>query len=216
MRYPGYDFYAFADQDDVWDADKIEKTIRPLMDVQRPAIYFANARLADGQLAYLGRNVYRRKPQTDFYSLVCNGGILGCTIGMNGSLAKLIQQAPIPQKMIMHDAFAAAVCAMFDGIFFYDEQAHMDYRQHGNNVVGSNWTKWDAFKDRISIADQAASLLTCYPQLSDPEKKAFLQQVAYYRDSPWNALKLSMSRKLHCNTKNKEITTRLAILLRNR
>lgn len=225
LHCPGYDCYAFADQDDVWDADKVEKTVRPLMDAQCPAMYFANARLADGQLAYLGRNVYRQKPQTDFYSLVCSGGILGCTIGMNASLAKLIQHAPVPEKMIMHDAFAAAVCAMFDGAFFYDKEAHMDYRQHGNNVVGSKWTKWDAFKDRIktittaskvSIADQAASLLTCFPQLSDLEKKTFLQQVAHYRDSAWNALKLSASRKPHFNGKNKEITTRLAILLRNR
>lgn len=222
---PGYAFYAFADQDDVWDADKIEKTIQPLINAEGPALYFANARLVDGSLTFLGRNVYRSKPKTDFYSLVCNGGILGCTIGLNAALAKLIQQAPVPEQMIMHDAFVATVCAMFDGALFYDNEAHMDYRQHGNNVVGSKWTKWDAVKDRIkaittkrkvSIADQAKSLLACFPQLPDSEKEAFLYQVAHYRDSVWNAVKLSLSRKPRFNGKNMEITARFAIMFRNR
>lgn len=222
---PGYDYYAFADQDDVWDADKLEKTVQPMLPAEGPAMYFANARLVDGELAYLGRNVYRQQPQTDFYSLVCNGGILGCTMGLNASLAKLLQQAPVPGNMVMHDAFIAAVCTMFDGTVFYDNEAHMDYRQHGNNVVGSKWTKWDALKDRVkavttprkhSIADQANSLLDCFPQLPDPEKKAFLLQISHYKNSLWNAVMLSLSRKPRFNGLNKEITARLAILLRNR
>ena len=222
---PGYDFYAFADQDDVWHPDKLAKAIQPLMNVQGPAMYFANARLVDGSLHDLGRDVYRRKPQTDFYSLICNGGILGCTIGINASLAQLVQQAPIPKKMIMHDAFVAAVCAMYDGVIIYDDEAHMDYRQHGHNVVGSKWTKMDALKDRIkaittarkvSIADQAQSLLDCFPQVPDSEKSSFLYQVADYRTTMWNALRLSLSNKLRFNGKNMEITARLSIMLRNR
>ena len=224
LHCPGYDYYCFADQDDIWHTDKLQRAIDPLIGIENPALYFANARLVDGDLAYLGRNVYRQKPQTDFYSLVCNGGILGCTMALNAPLAQLLQQAPVPENMVMHDAFAAIVCAMFDGTIHYDEQAHMDYRQHGNNVVGSKWTKWDALKDRIntittpqkvSISLQAQTLLTCFPQLSDPDKKAFLLQVAHYRDSAQNALKLSLSRKPRFNGKNKELTARLAILLRN-
>lgn len=224
LRCPGYDYYCFADQDDIWHTDKLQRAIEPLIGIEAPALYFANARLVDGALAYLGRNVYRQKPQTDFYSLVCNGGILGCTMALNASLAQLLQQAPVPEKMVMHDAFAAIVCAMFDGTIVYDEQAHMDYRQHGNNVVGSKWTKWDALKDRIkaittprkvSISQQAQSLLACFPQLSDADKKAFLLQVAHYRDSARNTLKLSLSRKPRFNGKNKELTARLAIMLRN-
>ena len=225
LHCPGYDYYAFADQDDVWDPDKLEKSVTPLIQAEGPAMYFANARLVDKDLAYLGRDVYRQKPHTDFYSLVCNGGILGCTICFNAALAQRLQQAPVPEKLIMHDVFSAIVCAMFDGTFFYDHQAHMDYRQHGNNVVGSNWTKWAALKDRIkaittprkvSIAQQAQSLLACFPEeLPDSGKKAFLHQVAHYRESARNTLALAMSQKPRFNGKNKEITARLAILLRN-
>lgn len=222
---PGYDFYAFADQDDVWHEDKLQKAICAIQNEDGPALSFANARLVDGALSFLGRNVYTRKPQTDFYSLVCSGGILGCTVCLNAKLAQLIQNAPVPASMIMHDAFVATVCAMHDGLIAFDPEAHMDYRQHGNNVVGSKWTKLDALKDRIntirtakpvSIADQAASLLVCYPHLTDPDKKAFLQQVAHYRDSRWRAMGLSVSRKPRYNGKNMAVTARLAILLRNR
>lgn len=224
LHCPGYDYYCFADQDDIWHTDKLQRSIQSLAGLTGPAMYFANARLVDGDLTYLGRDVYRQKPQTDFYSLVCNGGILGCTMALNAPLAQLLQQSSVPNKMVMHDAFAAIVCAMFDGTIIYDEQPHMDYRQHGNNVVGSKWTKWDALKDRIkaittprkiSISQQAQSLLDCFPQLSDPDKKTFLFQVAHYRDSTCNALKLSLSRKPRFNGKNKELTARLAIMLRN-
>ena len=224
LHCSGYDYYAFADQDDVWDPDKLACALQQLAGADCPAMYFANARLVDAQLAYLGRDVYRQKPRTDFYSLVCNGGILGCTMVLNASLAELIRQSPVPKKMVMHDAFVATTCAMFDGAFFYDHETRMDYRQHGNNVVGSKWTKWDALRDRIktvttprriSIAEQAQSLITCFPQLSDPHKEAFLYQVAHYRDSLWNAAKLSLSKKPQFNGKNKEFTARLAMLFRN-
>ncbi len=225
---PGYDFYAFADQDDVWHDNKVMTAVRTLMDIshnEKPALYFANARLVDGELSYLGRNVYKRTPHTDFYSLVCNGGILGCTICINAPLAQLVQNAPVPEHMIMHDAFVSVVCTMHDGIVHFDPEAYIDYRQHGNNVVGSKWNKMDALKDRIktirtprkvSIADQSRSLLACFPDLQDNDKNAFLQQVAHYRDSQWKALRLSLSRKPKYNGKNMAVTAKLAILFRNR
>ena len=99
----------------------------------------------------------------------------------------------------------------------------MDYRQHGGNVVGAKWTKWDALKDRfhritkpgkVSIATQAQSLMQLYPGQGD--KGAFLQQVATYRKNGLSALKLACSRKPKFNGRNMEVTIRLAILLKNR
>ncbi len=221
----GYDFYAFCDQDDRWDPDKLRCAISLIAQDKAPAMSFANARLVDAQLGSLERNVYNRIPQTDFYSVTCGGGILGCTVVFNRALAELLQTYGDPEKLIMHDSYAAILCTLFDGRIVFDPNPHMDYRQHGNNAVGTNWTKWDALKDRIyritkgddiTISHMAQSILAQDPQVPNKEKLAFLQKVAKYPDSFKNAVSLACSAKPRYNGLSMQVTMRLAILFRNR
>lgn len=220
---PDYDYYAFADQDDYWHPDKLSAALRTIEDAPGPAIACANARLVDGELNGLGRNVYQRIPKTDFYSLLVGSNIIGCTMVFNREMARLVQEKPAPKEIFMHDSYLLQLCALEGGTIVYDEVPHMDYRQHGGNVVGAKWTKWDALCDRIrrittpnkvSIATQAQSLMDLYPGTGD--KGAFLRQVASYRRSFGSALTLACSRKPRFNGRNMELTIRLAILLRNR
>lgn len=222
---PGYDYYAFADQDDYWQPEKLSRGITKLQTAEGPALYFANARLVDSELGDLGRDVYKCCPYSDYYTLLCQGGLLGCTMVFNGALAKLLQNASMPENLMMHDFYVAAVCALFDGDIHYDSEAVMLYRQHGNNVVGVSRSKFQALKSRmlsitrketVSVALQAHSMLLCYPSVPDPEKQKWLQKVAHYRDSFTNALSIALSPKTHYCNKNKAITLRLALLLRNR
>lgn len=222
---PGYDYYAFADQDDIWYPDKVRSGIRMLKAETGPAMSFANAHLVDAEGNTLGRNVYNRVPQRDYCSVVCGGGILGCTVMFNAQLAALLRTYNRPDKLIMHDSYAAILCTLFDGVIHFDSEPHMDYRQHGNNVMGTQWTKWDALKERwgriskpepVSIADMAQSILAQDPQIPDPQKRQWLQKVATYRNSLSSAISLACSRKPRYNSRNMAITMRLAILLRNR
>lgn len=222
---PGYDFYAFADQDDFWKPEKLSRGISRLLEVKGPGLYFSNARMVDGTLNDMGRDVYKSTPYRDYYTLVCEGGLLGCTMVFNNALAQLLQQSPTPEKLIMHDFYAVLVCALFDGTVCYDSQATMLYRQHGNNVVGMSRSKWQAVKNRlqtittkqqVTVAEQAASILACYPQIANLQKKQWLQRVAGYRGSFFRALSLAVSGKTHYTNKNKAITLRLALLLRTR
>ncbi len=222
---PGYDYYAFADQDDFWLPEKFDRGIKKLEGVEGPGLYFSNARLVDGELADMGRDVYKKNPYSDYYTLVCQGGLLGCTMVFNNALAQLIQSAPVPNVLMMHDFYAAVVCALFDGTICYDSKATMLYRQHGNNVVGVSRNKIQAFrnrlcaithKEKVTVAEQAASMLACYPQIPDRQKKQWLERVARYRDSFPRALTLALTGKTRYSNKNKAITLRLALLLRNR
>lgn len=222
---PGYDYYAFCDQDDYWHPDKLEQGIARIRQAQGPAMSFANARLVDSQLNDLGRSVYNRIPRTDFYSVTCGGGILGCTVIFNRAVAELIAAYGNPEKLIMHDSYAAILCTLFDGVIEFDPQPHMDYRQHGTNAVGTNWTKWDALKDRlnrittrevVTIAEMAQSILDGAPGGADPEKLAFLRRVANYPKRFRSAVSLALSSKPKFNGPSMELTMRLAIVLRNR
>lgn len=222
---PGYDYYAFADQDDYWYPDKLQNGIDRLSGIAVPALSFANARLVDVALQPLGRNVYRNPPHTDFWSVTCGAGILGCTVVFNKMLAQLIQEKPLPQELIMHDYYLGIVCALHDGEILYDHAPCMDYRQHDNNVVGSSSNKLGALKDRIrqltvpavNTLDKMADIICAhYPDVPNQEKREWLQGVSCYRESFFRAAKLAMDRRPIYNSWNMEITLRLSILLRNR
>lgn len=220
----GYDAYAFCDQDDVWYPQKLQWAAEHLCTHAEPCLYFADARLVDRTGQSLGRNLYRHRPCYDFYSLVCAPNVLGCTCVFNEALARLLRRAE-PESPIMHDCYAASVCALFDGSILFDDRVCMDYRQHGTNVVGASHDPWAAVKDRlrrlvkqepVSIARQAQSLLQGYPEIAETEKGVFLRKVACCRDSFFNALALACSRKFRCASVNMGLTVRLATLLRKR
>ena len=225
LHCPGYDYYAFADQDDYWYPEKIQVGLDLLKDIKGPAISFANARLVDGNLQPLGRNVYKNPPRRDFYSLVCGSNIIGCTMLLNSKIAKLAQDKPMPAELFMHDYYLLNLCTLFGGTVVYDENPHMDYRQHGGNVIGAKWTKMDALRDRVrritkplkdSIANQSQSLVDLYPEAPDKDKYQFLKKVASYKDNCFTALSMACSQKPHFNSKNMAVTIRLSFLLRNR
>lgn len=222
---PGYDYYAFADQDDVWQADKLSSSIQALEAFAGPGLYFANAELADQDLNSMGRTVYRCSPALDFATLTCAGGILGCTMVFNRQLAQLIQNAPMPGPIVMHDFYVAVVCALFGGQIVYDPAARMSYRQHGKNVVGVSRSKTDAIRNRIravtqkavvTVAEQAASVLTAFPETPDTAKRRWLEKLAASAHSFVPRVQISCSRKTHYVSLEKSLTLRLAILLGNR
>lgn len=222
---PGYDYYAFSDQDDVWYPDKLQRGITHIRELSIPAISFANAHLVDGELNTLGRNVHRNPPHVDFYSVTCDARIMGCTIVFNNMLARLIQNAPMPKDLVMHDYYLGVVCALHDGEILYDHAPCMDYCQHGNNVVGSSSSKIGALKNRIRLLTKkmpttldrmAASICENYPDAPNREKWEWLYHVSRYRESFFRAAKLALDRRPTYNSRNMEITLRLCILLRNR
>lgn len=222
---PGYDYYAFADQDDMWKPEKIAAGLEALKAVSGPALYFANAELVDQDLNSLGRNVYRKSPALDFYTLTCAGGLLGCTMVFNRQLAQLVQDAPMPGRIVMHDFYLAVICKLFDGTIIYDPVAYMGYRQHGKNVVGVSRSKAAAIRDRIrsvskkaaiTIAEQAQSVLDAYPLLSDNAQCRWLKQLAALPTSLPARISVACAGKTRYISLEKSLTLRLAILLGNR
>ena len=54
-EYPDYDYFAFADQDDVWDSDKLETAVSMTshLDKDKPFLYGSNYRLVDQDLNFI-------------------------------------------------------------------------------------------------------------------------------------------------------------------
>ena len=222
---PGYDFYAFADQDDDWMPDKLQVGIEKIAELDEPALYCANAELVDDTLQFLGRNVYKQTPKTDIYTLACAGGLLGCTMIFNRKLAELIQNHEQPKQLMMHDFYLALICASVRGVIKYDDSVHMKYRQHEKNVVGVSHGIWGAVKSRwndittkpqVGIDRQAAEAVRIYRQDIGRNESDWLIKVSKYRDSFWNRLGLACSLKTIYINRNMSVKLRLSILFGNR
>lgn len=220
-----YDFYSFADQDDIWLEDKLFNAIETIKNNDMPMVYFSNAYLSDEDLNYSGKVVYKKTPKTDFNTLSCAGGILGCTIVFNMQMAKLIQKADNAVNIIMHDFWIALICSVFDGQIIFDHQPQMVYRQHNNNVVGVAFEIKKIILGRIrdiitrppvSIADQAMEIIRIYGQDICSEKKEWLTKVGLYRSSFFTRLSLATSGKTKYINYNMGAKLRLSILMGNR
>ncbi len=130
------DYYAFCDQDDVWDEDKLERGVNSLADFgNRPAMYCARLRLVDEKLNPLGLS----RPPTvgpSYANALLQNIATGCTLMLNRAAFQLIKsKLPASNRVVMHDWWCYLVVAAF-GMVVYDSHPTISYRQHEANTVG--------------------------------------------------------------------------------
>lgn len=134
-RAPESSYYSFADQDDYWYPDKLSAAVTALKLIDGPALYFCKKRLVDAQLNPLNAPDEVVTGVTLPYSLLgCRAA--GCTMVFNLELMQMLRLCK-PRTMTMHDSWVLRVAGAV-GQVVYDETSHMDYRQHGANVVGAS------------------------------------------------------------------------------
>ncbi|WP_269294272.1 hypothetical protein [Pantoea sp. LMR881] len=56
----------------------------------------------------------------------------------NHSLKKRVESIPADIEIVSHDWFLYILCSGLGGVIIYDPQPGLLYRQHQNNLVGSN------------------------------------------------------------------------------
>lgn len=138
LKNTNADCYMFSDQDDVWLKDKIKDSISLLRKKEPgPVCIFTDVEIVDNNLKAIrrmnGNNIW-----TDFILLLFTNCVTGCTMLFNSELKKLIKFDELDyNKIFMHDWWIGLIASAF-GNLAYLNKATMQYRQHGDNVVGSN------------------------------------------------------------------------------
>lgn len=177
-----FDYYAFADQDDIWLENKLIEAIK-LLQSSGKALYASNQENVDKDGNSLGM---RYDDGADIHltpvSIISNNTIAGCTFVFTRELfGKLTAEEHRPTAALLknriHDVWVAAAASVNGGIV-YDPRSFINYRQHGNNVVGSFKP---SFKKRLKermrkVKDKgqrngrsmlARELMRCYQPASD-------------------------------------------------
>lgn len=133
----GADYYAYCDQDDVWEEDKLIAAVNELVKYEnsKPVLYYSKVKRYGANLEEI------KDPFKKDYHVENFGGVLICpratgsTMVWNKALMEALQKY-IPSCTIWPDAWTINVCAALGGTIIYDSTSHLKYRRHENNVTG--------------------------------------------------------------------------------
>ncbi|GIM45661.1 glycosyl transferase [Collibacillus ludicampi] len=181
----GYEYFMFADQDDVWFPDKVERTLHRMimMEFQYPKIpllVHTDLKVSNSHLKVISESFWRYQkldPRfTDLNRLLTQNVITGCTMMINRRLAEL--GIPIPEQAIMHDWWLGLVASAFGRIDHITDPTIL-YRQHAENSVGAKRFNFcyvlKKTSDKVLLSpniEQARAFYKLYEnRLSDDQKK---------------------------------------------
>lgn len=200
LKYPNEaDVILFCDQDDVWDEDKVEKSIIRLG--KHNCLSFCNCRIidADGNLVQ-GKRL-DETPDTSYERLFINGITQGCSMCMTRELKDFILSCTI-NCIPMHDIIVMLYAKAFGKIAWIDEPL-FSYRIHGKNVVAKDKNpirrvkkslkNWKLSKDNSMSIVAAELMANCI----DVKEKEFLTAVSKYKFSISDKMRVLCNRKLN-------------------
>jgi rhamnosyltransferase len=143
VDFSGFDYVAFADQDDIWLPNKLSRACDQLAESGADA-YSSNvtAFWPDGRQVLVNKS----QPQVR-WDFLFEAAAPGCTYVMTIELARELQafimkNSKKVQKIAMHDWFTYAFSRARGYSWVIDSYPGMRYRQHAQNQVGANSGFW--------------------------------------------------------------------------
>lgn len=140
LSLPDTDYYAFCDQDDVWNEDKIETAVRKLekLDNREPVLYYSAVDYVDANLNFVRSSRFAQYAKdVKNYGLqeyMYGGEAMGMTYVFNQQVRRALQLSYEQGKRNYKDGFIklyAAAC----GKVVYDKKPCAKYRRHENAVT---------------------------------------------------------------------------------
>lgn len=166
-------YIMFADQDDVWNPDKVERTVQAMTRAETdygsetPILVHTDLTVVDEALRPIEPSLMRMQKLNPSYRtpnrLLVQNNVTGCTVMVNRALLK--RGICSDERIIMHDWWLALIAAEFGKIVFLEKPSIL-YRQHNENRVGAKDVKSaDYFKTKVNNTDKIhQSIIDTYRQ----------------------------------------------------
>ncbi|MGN0237228.1 MAG: glycosyltransferase [Lepagella sp.] len=222
-RYPDAEIFSFADQDDVWLSDKLERGVKAIERKEpeytgRPIAYASNTMLVDSDLKEIGL-----RWQCGDIEITRSRGLVenfatGCTMLFNRVAAEIYDRT-YRTGLKVHD-FRMYQIALFAGCFIWDKESRILYRQHGGNQIGSQpfWGRMKTrllkqrYKEHTLEKQNRAFLRDCGDEL-DQEGRALIERFCEYRKSMKSRIQLLMDREIGYSRRESDFFYRLKVLM---
>ena len=177
------DYYAFADQDDVWLPEKLYKAVELLGNnvLNKVKAYCSNQTFVDEELNKICIKMNKRYKKSNEVHVLVNGYGMGCTEVFSRELIKLYRRATIEYENVSHDVLVSILATYF-GSICRDEKSYMLYRQHNENAGSKHMNiikkikRSFYFKD-VFIVDNARFLKNNYYNLLNSSQKEIVDTV---------------------------------------
>lgn len=147
LTKPVYDYYAFCDQDDVWQPYKLSRAVEKLQSrpSDTPLMYCSSTQMVDEELNHL--NIWPALPPKplNMYNALVENCCVGCTMVLNPVTFEQIR-TNLPSDLtsiLMHDRWIYLYVSSFGEVIF-DKEPTILYRQHQENVMGGSDNGWSA------------------------------------------------------------------------
>ena len=164
------DLYAFCDQDDVWDTEKLANCAEKCRgeNPENPLLYVHDYRVADGELNIYDEYHIRKwgYREDDPYKLLYFVMMSGFAMVLNARLRSRILQDDLYRKNIPHDRWIFW-SGFFTGKILCDERMAVTYRRHdrtvtvtgkGNAVFLRDWWKNEVWGTRMNRWEETGLL----------------------------------------------------------
>lgn len=193
LRKASADYIMFADQDDVWLREKIEKTLKKIKTAEEkygkeiPILIHTDLKVVDERLNPVSESFWQYQRQNPEHKtlnfLIVQNNVTGCTMVINKALKNLVEI--IPERAIMHDWWLALVASAF-GLIEYISEPTILYRQHHSQNTGAKKysvkyfferfikTPEEAFNAVQKTLAQAQEFLKIYESKLTPSQKEML------------------------------------------
>ena len=136
------EFFMFADQDDIWEIDKVEISYDKL-EADEADLVYSDLMIVDESLNIIEKSYWRKKgfinkikKYNNFQSLYLNNYITGSTILCKSKFIDKILPLPKSTQYIIHDYWVSLVVS-HNGRLTYIDKPLIKYRQHTKNQIGS-------------------------------------------------------------------------------
>ena len=177
--HDGADYVLPADQDDIWQTDKVARLMQALQEAEIgtgrevPRMVYCDAVVVDAtrrpvHASFLRQNRLPYDSGRPLKTLLGRSFVLGCACAVNRPLMELA--LPLPETVASHDWWLA-LCAASAGQITCLDVALMEYRRHAANASqpafwntfrgspGGWWRRWEiGWKNFLRSLEQAKAL----------------------------------------------------------
>jgi glycosyltransferase involved in cell wall biosynthesis len=214
------DIFFWADQDDIWLFDKIDRTLKFFgeKDPKTAVLYCGRTILVDVGNVQFGLSPLQNKYPPSFGNALVQSLGGGNTMAFNASARQLIALA-FGSEVPSHDWWAYLAIIGHGGSVVYDPEPSLRYRQHGQNMIGSNLSLKAKFQRFIILAngfyrarmDKNINELLFHKNLLSKDNYLILKQFLKSRKSINIFSKIFVLRKLQIYRQHTVLTLALNI-----
>lgn len=190
LRHTSAHYVFFADQDDIWEEDKIKIMLDVMSDAESnfgyatPILIHSDLSIIDDSGNNISHSLMRYQKLNPTWTqkinlIMTENVVTGCACLVNRALIDVA--SPIPNSAVMHDWWLAINAAMHGKTLFINRPT-VKYRRHASNVVGAQaFGPLSIFKRMLGIFKHDQKLVR---QANDAELAVYNQAQELYLRFP--------------------------------